>query len=96
MRAIPPFGGALIRYNILPGNGDHDDRAVSVYLDGYNVLGIFGHPDDPPKPYWEVYPYPVDYEGIDEDVKRIPMEDTQALVAAVRESVRYLIENRDE
>lgn len=47
VKAIPPFGGAIIRYNIQTPNCER----VSVYLDCYDRLGIME------APYWEVYPY---------------------------------------
>ena len=46
VRIIPPFGGAIIRFNC-EKNGNHAD----VYLDCYDELGYFG------SPYWEIYPY---------------------------------------
>ena len=47
VRAIPPFGGALIRYHIR-----HNGAKVSIYLDGDNSLGY-----GPEPAYWEVYPF---------------------------------------
>jgi hypothetical protein len=47
VKAVPPFGGAIIRYWIKTPKCDH----VSVYLDCYDRLGYVG------APYWEVYPY---------------------------------------
>lgn len=46
VRAVPPFGGAIIRYNI-----KKDNSFVSIYLDCYDQLGYCG------QPYWEIYPY---------------------------------------
>lgn len=45
VRIIPPFGGALARFNVIK-----DDKWVSIYLDGYDELGYVG------EPYWEIYP----------------------------------------
>lgn len=47
VRAIPPFGGALVRYKVR-----HNGAFVSIYLDGDNSLGY-----GPEPAYWEVYPY---------------------------------------
>lgn len=47
VKAIPPTGGAIIRYNIK----DSNDGWVSIYLDCYNNLGFREHP------YWELFPY---------------------------------------
>ena len=69
VKVIPPFGAAVARFQIQKG-----EAFVSVYLDCYNFLGIFG------KPYWEVYPY----EG---DVYRCEMNNTEELLKAIRESI---------
>jgi hypothetical protein len=45
VRAIPPFGGAMVRYKIAKGKA-----TVSVYMDAYDELGSMG------EPYWEIYP----------------------------------------
>lgn len=45
MKVIPPFGGAVARFQVQIA-----DAWVSVYLDCYDELGIVG------QPYWEVYP----------------------------------------
>jgi hypothetical protein len=50
VKALPPFGGAVIRYSFsLDGS---DDNCVSVYLDVDNSLGFSRNGD----PYWEIYP----------------------------------------
>ena len=46
VKAIPPFGGAIVRY-LISRDGEN---YVSIYLDCYDVIGFFG------EPYWEVYP----------------------------------------
>jgi hypothetical protein len=45
VRAIPPFGGAILRYRV-----KHNGKEVSIYLDAYDELGSVG------QPYWEIYP----------------------------------------
>ena len=45
VQVIPPFAGAMARFQVFHGEG-----RVSVYLDCYERLGYFGGP------YWEVYP----------------------------------------
>ena len=47
VRAVPAFGGAIVRYRI-----QHQGAEVSVYLDAYDRLGCVG------EPYWEIYPNP--------------------------------------
>ncbi len=45
VQIIPPFGGALIRFLV-----SANDKFLSVYLDGYNMLGgVRG------ETYWEVF-----------------------------------------
>lgn len=45
VRAVPAFGGAIVRYRI-----QHMGADISVYLDAYDALGCVG------KPYWQIYP----------------------------------------
>lgn len=47
VKAIPPFGGAIVRYLIKTPKC----KRVSVYLDCYQRLGFMS------APYWEVYPH---------------------------------------
>ena len=49
IKVIPPFGGAIARFQVRK-----DEKQVSVYLDCYNALGYFDGP------YWEIYPYQED------------------------------------
>jgi len=41
---LPPSGGAIVRFVVVK-----EDKYASVYLDGYDMLGIME------KPYWEVF-----------------------------------------
>lgn len=50
VRIIPPFAGALTRFNITKG-----DKGVSVYFDAYSSLGWMYDENDKPIPYFEVY-----------------------------------------
>lgn len=47
VRAVPPFGGAMVRYRIQRGGAE-----VSVYMDAHDKLGCVG------QPYWEIHPNP--------------------------------------
>lgn len=65
VKIIPPFRGAIIRFNC-EKNGNYAD----VYLDCYDELGCFG------SPYWEIYPYDDDVyrccmNNTEELIKRI-------------------------
>lgn len=64
----PPFGGAVIRFRVSLDNKKND---VSVYLDCYDIIGMFG------SPYWEVYPYK-------EDTYRCNMMNTEELLEAIQ------------
>lgn len=44
IKILPPYGGALIRFNIF-----HDHTRFSVYFDANDALGSVR------EPYWEVY-----------------------------------------
>ncbi len=74
IKIIPPFGGAIIRFLV---SKSPDEKGVSVYLDGYSLLGAWD------EPYWEIYPYK-------EDVFRCKMNDTDELIKAISTSLRYL------
>ena len=69
VRAIPPFGGAVIRYNF---RNPKNEKFCSIFLDCYDRLGCFG------EPYWEIYPYSV-------DVTRVSMEEVDRLVELIIE-----------
>lgn len=70
MRAIPAFGGAVVRYNVKRGN-----KSVSIYLDCYDALGYMG------KPYWELYPHEGDiYRCLMQDVESL----RKAIIKALR------------
>ena len=47
VRALPPFGDAVVRFQVKLPSGTRK----SIYLDSRNSLGFW------PGPYWEVYPY---------------------------------------
>ena len=70
IRAIPPFGGALIRYNIKCNN-----FVISVYLDAYDSLGCMDM-----KPYWEIHP------SADDDCERFYMHEIDKLMDGLQRS----------
>lgn len=73
VKIIPPFAGAVIRFNITESDNSH--KWVSVYLDCYDVLGIYG------EPYWEVYPFK------EESTRRCSMKDINILLELIQESL---------
>jgi len=68
IQVIPPFNGAVVRFRIAHKNSPN--KYISVYLDCYDLLGIFG------EPYWEAYP-------IGEDVHRVPLKDINELIEII-------------
>jgi len=70
----PNFGGAVVRFKVTK-QGLND--WISVYLDCYNRLGIFG------EPYWEIYPFK-------DDVYRVPMKNVNELVEKIEEALKEL------
>ena len=80
VKVIPPFGGAVARFVI---KHPKVKRTVSVYLDCYDIMGIFG------SPYWELYPY-------EDDVCRVEMNNTTELVKSIEEAFDYLIEKESD
>lgn len=66
---IPPFAGAVVRFKV-----KKDEASISVYLDCYERLGLFG------EPYWEIYPY-------EDDVYRVAMKNTDELLQRIGESI---------
>lgn len=74
VKAIPPFGGAVIRYYIKHKN--KPDSHVSIYLDCYDNLGFMN------EPYWELYP---NKEG---DCDRFLMNDVDGLLKGIKKALK--------
>ena len=70
VKVVPPYTGAVVRFHVYPSKDS--ETFVSVYLDCYEMLGVFG------KPYWEAYP-------IGDDVYRCAMNDTDSLLQAIKD-----------
>ena len=80
VKMTPPFAGAIVRFRIrkkqtaeatkLKKDLNISTKEVSVYLDGYDILGSYG------APYWEVYPY-------NGDTRRVEMDDTDELIKCI-------------
>jgi len=68
---VPPFAGAVVRFVVVKG-----DSYVSVYLDGYDMLGIEN------EPYWEIFT-----PNEDSFPRRCPMDDTDTLIALIHEAL---------
>lgn len=69
LKVVPPFSGALIRFLV---RNKETKEVVSIYLDGYNLLGYYE------KPYWEMYPY-------ENDVFRCGIQEIDLLVENIEE-----------
>ena len=70
VQPTPPFAGAVARFRVRDKHGGE----VSVYLDCFDRLGIFG------EPYWELYPH-------DDDVYRCAMANTNELLSVIQDSL---------
>lgn len=68
VRVIPPFGDAVVRFQVKLPSG----TTKSVYLDSRSSLGFFGG-IDVPTPYWEVYP-------VNDDTGRCHRGDIEGLL----------------
>lgn len=68
VKPIPPFAGAVVRFFVY--DRLNPEEQISVYLDCYDMLGIYG------APYWEAYP-------VDGDTFRVPMAEVKELVKAL-------------
>lgn len=71
VKAIPPFGGAIIRYVIRHENSIENN--VSIYLDCYGELGAMD------QPYWELYP------DTDDNTVRFYINETDLLLDKLHE-----------
>lgn len=78
VRIIPPFGDAVIRFQVILPSG----TLKSVYMDSRNSLGVWGDiTKDEIEPYWEVYPY----RG---DVGRCDLADTLMLMEMIQDETK--------
>lgn len=74
VRVIPPFGDAVVRFQVLLSSG----LLKSVYMDARNSLGMWGSVTGKAEAYWEVYPY----KG---DVGRCDLDDTIMLMEMIQD-----------
>ena len=73
VRIIPPFGDAVIRFQVILPSG----ALKSIYMDSRHSLGMWGNLATC-EPYWEVYPY----QG---DVGRCALDDTIMLMEMIQD-----------
>jgi hypothetical protein len=81
VQLIPPFTGAIVRMRV--AHKEDLKNSVSIYLDCYNRLGIYGD-EYGLLPYWELYPY------IDGDVFRCGINDVDLLKDAIIDSIEKI------
>lgn len=79
VKILPPFCGAIIRFHIEAPNGNR----VSVYLDGYDILGSMG------QPYWEVF------GGCRDVTERFLSEEHEQMMAYIEESLEATYKGED-
>lgn len=90
VKIIPPKNGAVIRF--LVTTPEHvkklgTDYEISVYLDCYCALGIYGSYKNP-LPYWEIYP-------IGNDTYRCEMNDIDNLLENIEIALAKLLEKSE-
>lgn len=83
IQIIPPFTGAIIRFRISRENF-RNRQFISVYLDGYELLGYSGG-----NPYWEVYP-------VDGDTWRCAMDDIDGLMEGIEKGLQQIEEENNK
>jgi hypothetical protein len=76
VKAVPPFGCAVVRYHVTTAKLKGKDR-ISIYLDCYDYLGYFK------EPYWEVYP-------VSDDTERFRMNDTDGLIKSIAKALEQM------
>ena len=81
VRITPPSGGAVVRFRV--STAETGGKDVSVYLDCYDRLGVYG------APYWEICPY-------DDAGWRVGIDDVDQLVLRIGEAVAQLVTARGE
>ena len=72
VQIIPPFGGAIVRFVV-----KSNDKEISVYLDGYDILGYRG------QPYWEAYPI----EENSNHYQRFLINETKELIECIKKEI---------
>lgn len=70
VKVIPPHTGAVVRFLVYAKADTDEKHPISVYLDCYDVLGLYG------KPYWEVYP-------VEGDIQRVSMNSIEELIQVI-------------
>lgn len=76
VKIAPPFAGAVIRFFVKTEKLS-DDKAVSIYFDGYNQLGFSSCENG----YWEAYP-------IDGDTHRVHFGEEEELLKVIDEQLQ--------
>lgn len=83
IQIIPPFISAIVRFRISKENFK-EHKFISVYLDGYELLGYCGG-----NPYWEVYP-------VDDDTWRCDMDDIDGLMEGIKKGLQQIEEENSK
>ena len=74
---LPPSGGAILRFAVVKlGTHILEDKYASIYLDGYDMLGIME------KPYWEVFT-----PNTDNFPQRCLMEESDVLIELISKAL---------
>jgi len=76
LKILPPFFGAIIRFSIRTDKMA-EQELISVYLDGYDLLGCNF------SPYWEVYP-------IENKDERFVLTNTEKMLQTIDNEIKRL------
>ena len=79
VKIIPPTGGAVIRF--LVAHKNNPSNTISVYFDGYNLLGCCK------QPYWEMYPF-------EDDAARFSENETEELMQCIEKQLNKMLEDK--
>lgn len=84
IKIIPPYAGAIIRFI-----ASFKNKEISVYLDGFHMLGVYSFKSEERVPYWEAYP-------INGDTFRCDMKDVNELIHAMKEEFNNNNKQKDK
>ena len=73
---VPPSLGAIVRFAVVKQNKNAISSYASIYLDGYDILGIME------KPYWEVFT-----PNNDNFPQRCLMEESDVLIELISKAL---------
>jgi len=80
VKIVPPNTMAVIRFRV---KTDKSKDSISIYFDGYNLLGYMNGP------YWEIYP-------IDDDTERFYLGEEQEMLRRIEVALQQMEKENDK